>query len=175
MPNGFLNVLCITQFESRDSSNSPDLESKMKKAVIYGLSHELFLSQFREDQVFKQVSDSELEDDLYQADALDSIRARFGTVSKAMLNDLYTDLYRDLEGYFTDGHAEIFLDLTPLWDTPEEWWRDSVMPESRAGTPIRLRQENRERLRAILSIHRAAFPQDSILWGIRPVNDNEGR
>lgn len=145
----------------------------MKRRIIYGLGQEYFLAQFNEDQIHERVRNDELENDLFQADALDSVRARFKTFPYVMMNDVYTNLYRDLEGYFSDGQKEIFLDLNPLWDTPPEWWRDSVFSDGRVGKSIRLREENRERLRVIISIHRAFYPEDALLWGVCPANNNE--
>lgn len=66
-----------------------------------------------------------------------------------------------------EAGKKIFLDLEPLWETPDEWWRDAIQTHVPRKHAIHLRRENRERLRIILSLFRASFPKQAEWWGKR--------
>ncbi len=141
---------------------------------IFELNHAYFLAQFGDDKVFEIVSDSELANGLFRLDALNSIREIVLPLPHRVCTDYSADLYRDLDGYFVDETGvEVYLDLEPLWDAPDEWWRDTVQTITPRTEAIRLRVENKERLRVLFSLYRACYPMKAMLWSVRPHNDNQ--
>lgn len=145
----------------------------MPRVIIEGSGEAHFLACFKENQVFRIVTDDELKNGLFRLDALNSVRQKVLTIPHRVCTDYCTDLYRDLQGCFAgeDG-TEVFLDLEPFWDAPDEWWRDAVQTTAPRTKAIRLNDENTERLRVIVSLYRACFPGQAMLWGVRPDNDN---
>ena len=141
---------------------------------VFELNQENFLAQFREDQVFEEVSDDELSDQRFRLDALKTVREDLLTIPHRQCADHIADRYRDVDGYYIDDNErEIYLDLKPLWEMPDEAFRDSIQTSEPRTTAIRLRQENRERLRLIFNIYRGSFPEKSALWGIHDQNTAE--
>lgn len=145
----------------------------MPRVLIDGSGEALFFARFKENQVFSIVTDDELKNEQFRLDGLNSVRNGVFAVPHRVCTDYYTDLYRDLQGCFvSEDGKEIFLDLEPFWNTPDEWWRDAVQTAEPRTRAIRLHVENTERLRVILSLYRACFPTRAMLWGVRPDNDN---
>lgn len=139
-----------------------------------GLYDERTFTRFREDQKFKIVSDTELDDKNFRLDGFNAARIHLrGTHRKCL--DIVDNLNRDFTGVFiNDEGNEVFVNLTPLWDkTSVEWFRDAVQTAKPRTKAIILRPENRERIRLLLTISRACFPKDAKHWGVRPSSDNE--
>lgn len=145
----------------------------MPRIIIDGSSDTYFIHCLNEGEIFRIVTDEELNNDLFRLDGLNSVRNKVLPIPRRVCTDYFTDLYRDLHGCFVNVNGtEAFLDLDPLWETPDEWWRDAVRTLEPRTNAIRLQAENSERLRIILSIFRACFPEHAMLWGVRPDNDN---
>ena len=89
--------------------------------------------------------------------------------------DHTSDLYRDYRGIIVDaeGH-EIILNLQVL-EVPfiREWFRDFCCTPCTPNVRPRVRGLARARARVVLTILRASFPNEAMLWGKRPANDND--
>ena len=145
----------------------------MNNKIITELTQKIFHGEYTYNREFKVITNAELESKLFRLDALNSVRKAVASTSCRTCKGCFTDLYRDLDGYFSNKDGdEVFLSLGCLWDTPWEWWRDTVLTPAPRTQPIQLRVENRERLRVIFSIYRACFPEQAMLWGVRADNDN---
>lgn len=124
--------------------------------------------------VFKVITDAELFNDNYRLDALNTIGIDLNGITHRQCKDYLTDLYRDLNGTFINAAgAEIFLDLEPVWDACDEWFRDALQTPIPKTTPLKIRAENKERLRVIISLYRAYYASKALLWGIRHANQNK--
>lgn len=119
----------------------------------------------------KLVPTARLEDAEYIRD-LKSFTCSLG-VSDADWQEHINDLYRDMSGWII-GHngTEVFLNMEEF-ERPSirEWFRDFAQPCPPHVMP-RVRCEAKERVRILATVLSAHFPVQSVLWGIRPANDN---
>ncbi len=120
---------------------------------------------------YEMISDNDLSNPLFMVDAIASIRERVIGLPHRNCSDFYMDLHRDLDGYFADGIGEEIIFGDELAETDGEWWRDTIQTPEPRTEPLRVRSDNKERIRIILSIHRACYPAEAALWGVRPAND----
>lgn len=140
---------------------------------LYNQDNRLVFFRNAELGVFKVITDVELFNDNYRLDALNTIGIDLDDITHRQCKDYLTDLYRDLNGTFIDAvGAEIFLDLEPIWEACDEWFRDAIQTSAPKIKPLKIRAENRERLRGIISLYRAYYPSKAMLWGVRPANQN---
>lgn len=71
--------------------------------------------------IFKIVTDQELENDEFRLDALNSIRTAIKDKTHRKCIDYFCDAYRDLSGVLINQNGDkASLRLEPLWDTPDE-------------------------------------------------------
>lgn len=99
--------------------------------------------------------------------------------------------YRDFRGIIVSPstNRETYLDTELLFERPDpinepisewdanddfypcnrRWYRDNLMTPPGA----RVRIDNKPRWSAVISILRATYPAESILWGVRAANDND--
>lgn len=143
----------------------------MKNTVVYGLRADIFCSQISENDRYTVISDEELSNADFMIDAIASIREKVIGLPHRNCSDFYMDLHRDLERYFAGGNGEEVIFGDELAETDGEWWRDTIQTSEPRAQPLRVRSDNKERLRIILSIHRVCFPAEAALWGVRPAND----
>lgn len=119
------------------------------------------------------VSDRELENPHFRDDVRQFARSL--DVPAAEWRDYLLDLYCHYPGRIVDQNgAETFLNMEEF-EVPHvrEWCRDWINGVPSASGPSRLRSESRERIRALASILRAAFPEEAFTWGLRAANDNK--
>lgn len=85
-----------------------------------------------------------------------------------------SDTYRDYGGWIIHpvSKGEVFVEMEPLERAPYEWWRDFCTRACLPGVTPRVRSEAWERARSLGTILRAAYPEEALLWGLRPANDN---
>ncbi len=146
----------------------------MTKFICSGLCKECLIQGFCRAEERKIVTNTELENGFFRVDACNSIHDAVVSMPYRHCPDYYATKYRDFKGWFSDDYGnEIYPVLDPLWNAPDEWWRDNFYHKHYDENPFCLRIENRERLRGLFSLHRALNPKKAMLWGIRPVNDNE--
>lgn len=117
------------------------------------------------------LSDAELGD----AEIIRGVRAtayRQG-VTPEHWRDHAANLYRDFPGWIADARGRaVFIDMEPLEEAGREWFEDFCCTPCPDHVTPRVRREAWERVRALGTILRAAFPVEAALWGVRPANDN---
>lgn len=146
----------------------------MTKIICSGLCKKCLIQGFCRAEERKIVTSTELENDFFRVDACNSIYNDVIGIPYRQCPDYYANKYRDFNGWFSDEDGnEIFPDLNPLWNAPDEWWRDNFYHHYHDGKPLALRTENRERLTGLFSLYRALNPKSTLIWGIRPANDNQ--
>lgn len=121
------------------------------------------------------VSDEEMENPHFINDARQTIGDRLSAAPDGIdVIDVLMSLYRDYPGRIVDARGvEVFLD-TDLLETEQAraWLRAFLRADGPRRRAAYLRPEARERFRIIASIIRAAYPDEAMMWGVRPVNDN---
>lgn len=121
---------------------------------------------------YPAVMDDELDQLLFRVDAANSVFFRISNLPYRVRPDFYADGQLRLKGDFVDNLGKrVLLDFDSLWDKNDTFWRDNFYPRRDANPPI-LRADNREAFRALFSLHRALYPDETLLWGYRVANDN---
>lgn len=129
-----------------------------------------------QNRVSNVVSSEELSGGLFRLDACSEIAVELKTkkIPYRRAIDYMIEKYRDFNGMIVGAQGEeVFVDIKPLIDAPEQWWRD-VFYKPRVNA-IALNVNNKPRLITLLSIQRAASPATARFWGLqeRAANDNE--
>lgn len=150
---------------SKQKLEAPDFQLEMTFKED-GLLDKRSFAKLSEGQKFKLVSIVELEDEMFRLRGLNDVRKHLLEVPPCTCMNKIDKLYCDLNGVIiNDSGEEVFVDSTELLDIVGfEWFRDTVKKDKPRTTAIRLRSENRERIRLILTIFRACFPEDAIHW-----------
>ena len=122
----------------------------------------------------KLVNDQELRNGKFLYDSKASCFARNKTPEDWI--EHVHDLYRDYRGRIIDheGH-EIILNMN-VFEVPfiREWFRDFACTPCLPGVRPRIRTVARPRVRVLLTIIRARFPEEAEHWGSREAaNDNQ--
>lgn len=82
-------------------------------------------------------------------------------------------LYRDYHGWIRDGDGnEVFLDMEVFEEKHTVDLFKRLLRPVPPGGQTRLREETKERVRVCATIMRAHFPEEAMMWGVRPANDN---
>lgn len=151
--------------------NSPRLVRRIAMTTIFGLRQDYFLSQFGEDKRYAVVSDEEMANPDFMIDAIGDVRLKILDSPDRKCTDHYIDKHRDLDGYFVNLDGTEFQFGDELAETNRYFWRDTIQTSQPRKTALRIRKENREAIREILSVERADNPAKTALWGVRPAND----
>lgn len=113
--------------------------------------------------------------------------ARFGLKASEWRKTL-VELYSRFDGLIIDATwRRIYLSFEPLEATEHEifegngalaesriqdWFEDTLCKPCPDGVTPYVRCEARERFRVVGTILRAAYPHESMMWGVRAANDN---
>lgn len=96
-------------------------------------------------------------------------------VSSYHWHDHVIDLYRDYRGTVLDEDGtEVNLN-TCVFEIASirDWFRDFCCTACPDHITPYVRGEAKERVRVLATILRAVYPAQSLLWGVRPANDNQ--
>ncbi|GER05189.1 hypothetical protein JCM17846_28710 [Iodidimonas nitroreducens] len=119
----------------------------------------------------KLVSDIQIENPNFLSD-LRLFTSELSISPDHWLNYL-VDAYRDYRGLVVFNGEEVFLNMEVFeTDGIREWFRDWACAPVPEGVRPRLREESRERIRALATILSTRFPFEASMWGVRAVNDN---
>jgi hypothetical protein len=95
-------------------------------------------------------------------------------ISRDGWRDYLVNSLRDYPGRIVDASGQdVELD-TEVFEQPNirDWFRDICCTLPAPNGARYIRREARERFRVMATILKAKFPNEALLWGIRPANDN---
>ncbi len=133
------------------------------------------------------VTMEEVENDEFRRDGFDAMALEIRKIkmtNRKSKVDKKTQAYRDIfvhymtkyanfNGWFSDAVGnEIIFDLDVILNTGDEWCRDNIYYRVIGDPPVKLRFENRERIRILLSLQKMITPASAMLWGKEISNDN---
>jgi hypothetical protein len=118
-------------------------------------------------------SDSELSDPEFIRDVRDFAYSL--NISSYQWREYLNNLYRDYRGWIegTDG-LEVFLNMRVFEiENHRAWFRDFCCTPTKDHIKPYVRKEARGRVQILATILRAAYPDKTMMWGVRPANDNK--
>ena len=153
--------------------SSPSKETYMAQTICVGFCDDCYIQGYCQAEIYYIVSMAEIENDAFRLDAGNDVVDLIQGIPNLKCAMHIADWYAGFNGWFKenkDDAHETFVNTDALLDINDSWFRDSF--RHKRETPIGLRPENREALRALFTIMRAMKPATASLWGVRPANDN---
>lgn len=120
---------------------------------------------------FKPVTEDELDNGQFRLLGLNAVREKLiasGAPDEgcyAVYMDAYAGLYLIIDRGIETTHGYTpCLNLDPICDMNDKWYRDTVRPKVPRTEALTLTSKNRKAVKALLTVHKFLFPSESRLW-----------